>query len=197
MHLTTWGFISKRFTGSGTSISPDFGAIRVSPVLRRGRHHESQRPGRAKGPDSPGPWRGHSPPHTPRPVPQSTDSGPFGEEVTAPVFLIAVFVQANKLQQHIFSAHGQEDKIYDCTQCPQKFFFQTELQVTSLRGWAWPPGCPPREGARFQSGFREGSPGPQDAGSAGTKVVLPPAAVNHEKEASSPVIRPSDPGSWT
>uniref|UniRef100_A0A8C0G7G5 C2H2-type domain-containing protein n=1 Tax=Chelonoidis abingdonii TaxID=106734 RepID=A0A8C0G7G5_CHEAB len=40
-----------------------------------------------------------------------------------------VFVQANKLQQHIFSAHGQEDKIYDCTQCPQKFFFQTELQV--------------------------------------------------------------------
>lgn len=44
----------------------------------------------------------------------------------------AVFVQANKLQQHIFSAHGQEDKIYDCSQCPQKFFFQTELQV-SLR----------------------------------------------------------------
>uniref|UniRef100_A0A3Q1I9I1 Zinc finger protein 521 n=1 Tax=Anabas testudineus TaxID=64144 RepID=A0A3Q1I9I1_ANATE len=43
-----------------------------------------------------------------------------------------VFVQANKLQQHIFSAHGQEDKIYDCSQCPQKFFFQTELQV-SLR----------------------------------------------------------------
>ncbi|KAK7826851.1 hypothetical protein U0070_026447 [Myodes glareolus] len=40
-----------------------------------------------------------------------------------------VFVQANKLQQHIFSAHGQEDKIYDCTQCPQKFFFQTELQL--------------------------------------------------------------------
>ncbi len=42
----------------------------------------------------------------------------------------AVFVQANKLQQHIFSAHGQEDKIYDCSQCPQKFFFQTELQVS-------------------------------------------------------------------
>uniref|UniRef100_A0A3P9NAL5 C2H2-type domain-containing protein n=1 Tax=Poecilia reticulata TaxID=8081 RepID=A0A3P9NAL5_POERE len=41
-----------------------------------------------------------------------------------------VFVQANKLQQHIFSAHGQEDKIYDCSQCPQKFFFQTELQVS-------------------------------------------------------------------
>lgn len=41
----------------------------------------------------------------------------------------AVFVHANKLQQHIFSAHGQEDKIYDCSQCPQKFFFQTELQV--------------------------------------------------------------------
>uniref|UniRef100_A0A8C7W860 Zinc finger protein 521 n=1 Tax=Oncorhynchus mykiss TaxID=8022 RepID=A0A8C7W860_ONCMY len=40
-----------------------------------------------------------------------------------------VFVQASKLQQHIFSAHGQEDKIYDCSQCPQKFFFQTELQV--------------------------------------------------------------------
>lgn len=44
--------------------------------------------------------------------------------------LCAVFVQANKLQQHIFSAHGQEDKIYDCSQCPQKFFFQTELQVS-------------------------------------------------------------------
>ncbi|XP_068459230.1 zinc finger protein 521 isoform X3 [Clinocottus analis] len=43
-----------------------------------------------------------------------------------------VFVQANKLQQHIFSAHGQEDKIYDCSQCPQKFFFQTELQNHSL-----------------------------------------------------------------
>lgn len=43
-----------------------------------------------------------------------------------------MFVQANKLQQHIFSAHGQEDKIYDCTQCPQKFFFQTELQVPHL-----------------------------------------------------------------
>ncbi|KAK1878501.1 Zinc finger protein 521 [Dissostichus eleginoides] len=41
-----------------------------------------------------------------------------------------VFVQANKLQQHIFSTHGQEDKIYDCSQCPQKFFFQTELQVS-------------------------------------------------------------------
>ncbi|KAK2085017.1 hypothetical protein P7K49_036317, partial [Saguinus oedipus] len=39
------------------------------------------------------------------------------------------FVQANKLQQHIFAVHGQEDKIYDCSQCPQKFFFQTELQV--------------------------------------------------------------------
>ncbi|XP_078397273.1 zinc finger protein 521 isoform X2 [Cetorhinus maximus] len=39
-----------------------------------------------------------------------------------------VFVQASKLQHHIFSAHGQEDKIYDCSQCPQKFFFQTELQ---------------------------------------------------------------------
>ncbi|KAJ6662133.1 hypothetical protein lerEdw1_012598, partial [Lerista edwardsae] len=44
------------------------------------------------------------------------------------LFNVPVFVQANKLQQHIFSAHGQEDKIYDCTQCPQKFFFQTELQ---------------------------------------------------------------------
>lgn len=48
--------------------------------------------------------------------------------------IISVFVQANKLQQHIFSAHGQEDKIYDCTQCPQKFFFQTELQVMSPWG---------------------------------------------------------------
>uniref|UniRef100_A0AAV2JVM2 C2H2-type domain-containing protein n=1 Tax=Knipowitschia caucasica TaxID=637954 RepID=A0AAV2JVM2_KNICA len=43
-----------------------------------------------------------------------------------------VFVQANKLQQHIFSAHGQEDKIYDCSHCPQKFFFQTELQNHTL-----------------------------------------------------------------
>uniref|UniRef100_A0A672YZS7 Zinc finger protein 423 n=1 Tax=Sphaeramia orbicularis TaxID=375764 RepID=A0A672YZS7_9TELE len=43
-----------------------------------------------------------------------------------------VFVQANKLQQHIFAVHGQEDKIYDCSQCPQKFFFQTELQVGRL-----------------------------------------------------------------
>ncbi|XP_034470465.1 zinc finger protein 521-like isoform X2 [Hippoglossus hippoglossus] len=43
-----------------------------------------------------------------------------------------VFVQANKLQQHIFSAHGQEDKIYDCSPCPQKFFFQTELQNHTL-----------------------------------------------------------------
>uniref|UniRef100_A0A3B4WP42 Zinc finger protein 423 n=1 Tax=Seriola lalandi dorsalis TaxID=1841481 RepID=A0A3B4WP42_SERLL len=43
-----------------------------------------------------------------------------------------VFVQANKLQQHIFAVHGQEDKIYDCSQCPQKFFFQTELQVGHL-----------------------------------------------------------------
>ncbi|CDQ82661.1 unnamed protein product [Oncorhynchus mykiss] len=42
-----------------------------------------------------------------------------------------VFVQANKLQQHIFAVHGQEDKIYDCSQCPQKFFFQTELQVST------------------------------------------------------------------
>lgn len=46
----------------------------------------------------------------------------------------AVFVHANKLQQHIFSAHGQEDKIYDCSQCPQKFFFQTELQVSLGQG---------------------------------------------------------------
>ncbi|EPQ16471.1 Zinc finger protein 423 [Myotis brandtii] len=44
-----------------------------------------------------------------------------------------VFVQANKLQQHIFAVHGQEDKIYDCTQCPQKFFFQTELQANKLQ----------------------------------------------------------------
>lgn len=52
------------------------------------------------------------------------------ECVTSTVFvLLPVFVQANKLQQHIFAVHGQEDKIYDCSQCPQKFFFQTELQV--------------------------------------------------------------------
>lgn len=49
-----------------------------------------------------------------------------------------VFVQANKLQQHIFAVHGQEDKIYDCSQCPQKFFFQTELQV-SAPGHGTPP----------------------------------------------------------
>lgn len=55
------------------------------------------------------------------------------------LFVLSVFVQANKLQQHIFSAHGQEDKIYDCTQCPQKFFFQTELQVmSSWESWDWP-----------------------------------------------------------
>uniref|UniRef100_A0A8C4H2Y6 Zinc finger protein 521 n=1 Tax=Dicentrarchus labrax TaxID=13489 RepID=A0A8C4H2Y6_DICLA len=50
-----------------------------------------------------------------------------------------VFVHANKLQQHIFSAHGQEDKIYDCSQCPQKFFFQTELQVSLGAGGAKGP----------------------------------------------------------
>lgn len=49
-----------------------------------------------------------------------------------------VFVQANKLQQHIFAVHGQEDKIYDCSQCPQKFFFQTELQVGRLHDHANP-----------------------------------------------------------
>ncbi|XP_071217827.1 zinc finger protein 521-like isoform X7 [Salvelinus alpinus] len=61
-----------------------------------------------------------------------------------------VFVQASKLQQHIFSAHGQEDKIYDCSPCPQKFFFQTELQVhrtpagrsPSLRSLSPPEGVP-------------------------------------------------------
>lgn len=53
--------------------------------------------------------------------------------VTCAVFVpFSVFVQANKLQQHIFAVHGQEDKIYDCSQCPQKFFFQTELQVGHL-----------------------------------------------------------------
>ncbi|KAI1901320.1 hypothetical protein AGOR_G00033090 [Albula goreensis] len=51
-----------------------------------------------------------------------------------------VFVLASKLQQHIFSAHGQEDKIYDCSQCPQKFFFQTELQVCTC---PHPPHNPP------------------------------------------------------
>lgn len=52
------------------------------------------------------------------------DGGHFGMKITprSLSFIISVFVQANKLQQHIFSAHGQEDKIYDCTQCPQKFF---------------------------------------------------------------------------
>ncbi|KPP65225.1 hypothetical protein Z043_116374 [Scleropages formosus] len=47
----------------------------------------------------------------------------------ARMIMCAIFVQASKLQQHIFAVHGQEDKIYDCSQCPQKFFFQTELQV--------------------------------------------------------------------
>ncbi|CAF91107.1 unnamed protein product, partial [Tetraodon nigroviridis] len=57
-----------------------------------------------------------------------------------------VFVQANKLQQHIFAVHGQEDKIYDCSQCPQKFFFQTELQVGHLT-------LPIRLSALFEPGF--------------------------------------------
>uniref|UniRef100_A0A8D1C9U9 C2H2-type domain-containing protein n=1 Tax=Sus scrofa TaxID=9823 RepID=A0A8D1C9U9_PIG len=52
-----------------------------------------------------------------------------------------VFVQANKLQQHIFAVHGQEDKIYDCSQCPQKFFFQTELQVSALAYSTHPSWC--------------------------------------------------------
>uniref|UniRef100_A0A4W5RN57 Zinc finger protein 423 n=1 Tax=Hucho hucho TaxID=62062 RepID=A0A4W5RN57_9TELE len=52
----------------------------------------------------------------------------MGGTFKCPVCFTA-FVQANKLQQHIFAVHGQEDKIYDCSQCPQKFFFQTELQV--------------------------------------------------------------------
>lgn len=65
------------------------------------------------------------------------DWGHSGRKLTI-LFIISVFVQANKLQQHIFSAHGQEDKIYDCTQCPQKFFFQTELQVISpWVDWDW------------------------------------------------------------
>ncbi|XP_062386198.1 zinc finger protein 521 isoform X3 [Sardina pilchardus] len=55
----------------------------------------------------------------------------MGGTFKCPVCFI-VFVQANKLQHHIFSAHGQEDKIYDCSQCPQKFFFQTELQNHTL-----------------------------------------------------------------
>ncbi|XP_059420155.1 zinc finger protein 521-like [Carassius carassius] len=55
----------------------------------------------------------------------------MGGTFKCPVCFI-VFVQACKLQQHIFTAHGQEDKIYDCSQCPLKFFFQTELQNHSL-----------------------------------------------------------------
>lgn len=67
----------------------------------------------------------------------------------------AVFVQANKLQQHIFAVHGQEDKIYDCSQCPQKFFFQTELQVRPPRPAArTPPGSPLPLGTR-RLGFRQ------------------------------------------
>lgn len=58
----------------------------------------------------------------------------FALTFSLPVSPRAVFVHANKLQQHIFSAHGQEDKIYDCSQCPQKFFFQTELQVSLGQG---------------------------------------------------------------
>uniref|UniRef100_A0A452TKN8 C2H2-type domain-containing protein n=1 Tax=Ursus maritimus TaxID=29073 RepID=A0A452TKN8_URSMA len=52
-----------------------------------------------------------------------------------------VFVQANKLQQHIFAVHGQEDKIYDCSQCPQKFFFQTELAVHTMTHRVCPHTC--------------------------------------------------------
>ncbi|TNN55025.1 Zinc finger protein 521 [Liparis tanakae] len=72
----------------------------------------------------------------PTPKPSPTDTSPFcGCALSPPPppplsSRPRVFVQANKLQQHIFSAHGQEDKIYDCSQCPQKFFFQTELQVS-------------------------------------------------------------------
>ncbi|KAG7264091.1 hypothetical protein CRUP_021269 [Coryphaenoides rupestris] len=62
----------------------------------------------------------------PGPVGRSQGLHPFKESKVN----LKLFVQASKLQQHIFSAHGQEDKIYDCSQCPQKFFFQTELQVS-------------------------------------------------------------------
>lgn len=65
-----------------------------------------------------------------------------------PLSVRAVFVQANKLQQHIFSAHGQEDKIYDCSQCPQKFFFQTELQVSLGQGEEGRGGGRAEEGGR-------------------------------------------------
>lgn len=58
--------------------------------------------------------------------------------LTVGLACLPVFVQANKLQQHIFAVHGQEDKIYDCSQCPQKFFFQTELQVGHLPDPAGP-----------------------------------------------------------
>lgn len=54
------------------------------------------------------------------------------------------------MQQHIFAVHGQEDKIYDCSQCPQKFFFQTELQVSALAHCTHPPGA--LQGPHWHSG---------------------------------------------
>ena len=46
--------------------------------------------------------------------------------------------------------HGQEDKIYDCSQCPQKFFFQTELQVSALAHCTHTPGA--LQGPHWHSG---------------------------------------------
>lgn len=99
---------------------------------------------------------------------------------------LPVFVQANKLQQHIFAVHGQEDKIYDCSQCPQKFFFQTELQVKHLSVSQEPSTASWSEWAALLWGGWEGwaASGPQPfsiclsrsllmrCGSSGTKCVL-------------------------
>lgn len=110
-------------------------------------------------------------------------------------FIISVFVQANKLQQHIFSAHGQEDKIYDCTQCPQKFFFQTELQVMSSWGrWGlnlvamlWGNKGILNVDSQYHSPWATmmlcfGAKGKLDTRLIDTKVILPLAAVNHKKK---------------
>lgn len=109
------------------------------------------------------------------------------------LFVISVFVQANKLQQHIFSAHGQEDKIYDCTQCPQKFFFQTELQVMVLWGRLGLSPLVTLTG-HFKYGFRISltlgyydalvclwAKGKLETRLIDTQIILPLAAVNHKR----------------
>ncbi|CAB1313881.1 unnamed protein product [Coregonus sp. 'balchen'] len=91
------------------------------------------------------------------------------------------FVQANKLQQHIFAVHGQEDKIYDCSQCPQKFFFQTELQ-----GSGWVGSVESRqiiEGPALYNSLQSGSKSPH-----------PPHPSSPSPDPAPPPCRDSDVG---